>query len=156
MRVTFCGHKEVYNEEDVRQWLCMVCIELIAQGASEFYCGGYGHFDHMCAATLRSLKHQHPGIRIVLVLPYLNSTMLTDGYDETVYPPLESVPKRYAISRRNEWMVRESDIVVAYVIRGFGGAAKTLEFAQRKKKRIIAYNPDLSNHLSLNDSWRNL
>ena len=82
--------------------------------------------------------------------------MLTDGYDETVYPPLESVPKRYAISRRNEWMVRESDIVVAYVIRGFGGAAKTLEFAQRKKKRIIAYNPDLSNHLGLNDSWRNL
>ena len=82
--------------------------------------------------------------------------MLTDGYDETVYPPLESVPKRYAISRRNEWMVRESDIVIAYVIRGFGGAAKTLEYAQRKKKRIVIFNPDLSNRIGLSESRRNL
>ena len=61
------------------------------------------------------------------------------NYDETVYPPLESVPKRYAISRRNEWMVCESDGVVAYVMRGFGGAAKTLDYARRKKKAIICY-----------------
>ena len=76
---------------------------------------------------------------MILVLPYLNSSILTDGYDETVYPPLESVPKRFAISRRNERMVCESDAVVAYVIRGFGGAAKTLDFARRKKKQIIQF-----------------
>lgn len=71
------------------------------------------------------------------MLPYLNSSMMTVGYDETVYPPLESVPKRFAISRRNEWMVRESDIVVAYVTHSWGGAAKTLEYARRKKKQIF-------------------
>ena len=116
-----------------------VCSDLIQQGADEFFLGGYGHFDFLCASVLREMKKDHPQIRLVLVLPYLNSSMLTEGYDETVYPPLESVPKRFAIVRRNEWMIRESDIVVAYVIRGFGGAARTLDYARRKKKPIICY-----------------
>ena len=68
--------------------------------------------------------------------------MITDGYDSTVYPPLESVPRRFAISRRNEWMVSESDVVVAYVIRGFGGAPRTLDYARRKKKPIIRFQYD--------------
>lgn len=139
MRITFCGHKEVWDREPVERWLKQVCAELISQGANEFFLGGYGHFDYMCASVLRELKKIHPQIRLILVLPYLNSTMITDGYDETVYPPLETVPPRFAIVRRNEWMVRESDGVVAYVMRGFGGAAKTLEYARRKKKTIICY-----------------
>lgn len=139
MRITFCGHKEVWDREPVERWLKQVCGELISQGANEFFLGGYGHFDYMCASVLRELKKIHSQIRLVLVLPYLNSTMITDGYDETVYPPLETVPPRFAIVRRNEWMVRESDVVVAYVIRGFGGAAKTLEYARKKKKTIICY-----------------
>lgn len=139
MRITFCGHKEVWDREPVERWLKQVCGELISQGANEFFLGGYGHFDYMCASVLRELKKTHPQIRLILVLPYLNSTMITDGYDETVYPPLETVPPRFAIVRRNEWMVRECDGVVAYVMRGFGGAAKTLEYARKKKKTIICY-----------------
>ena len=139
MKITFCGHKEVLDSKCVEAWLRKVCSELIYHGAKEFMLGGYGRFDFLCAEVLRDLKKQHPHIRLILVLPYLNSSMLTDGYDETVYPPLESVPKRFAISRRNEWMVCESDVVVAYVIRGFGGAAKTLEYARRKKKQIMLF-----------------
>ena len=112
---------------------------MIKNGTDEFYLGGYGGFDHLCAAVLRDLKKSYPQIRLILVLPYLNSSMITDGYDETLYPPLESVPKRFAISRRNEWMVRECDTVVAYVTHGWGGAAKTLEYAQRKKKAVLQY-----------------
>lgn len=136
MKITCCGHKEVLDSKCVEAWLRKVCTELICHGAKEFLLGGYGPFDFLCAEVLRDLKKQHPHIRLILVLPYLNSSMLTDGYDETVYPTLESVPKRFAISRRNEWMVCESDVVVAYVIRGFGGAAKTLDYAHRKKKQI--------------------
>lgn len=142
MRVTFCGHKDVYDAEAVEHWLRQVCSDLIAQGADEFLCGGYGRFDYLSATVLRDLKQQHPTIRLILVLPYLNSTILTDGYDETIYPPLESVPKKFAISRRNEWMVLESDIIVAYILRDFGGAAKTLQYARRKKKKIVIYNND--------------
>lgn len=34
-------------------------------------------------------------------------------------------------------MVQESDTVVAYVTHGWGGAAKTLDYARRKNRRII-------------------
>ena len=87
MKITFCGHKDVIDREAVRRWLCSVCSELVAQGADEFYLGGYGDFDHMCAAVLREMKSSNPHIRLVLVLPYLNSSIVTDGYSETVYPP---------------------------------------------------------------------
>ena len=139
MKITFCGHKDVADRDAVEQWLRLVCSNLIAHGADEFYLGGYGGFDFLCASVLRELKKANPQIRLILVLPYLNSSMLTDGYDETLYPPLESVPRRFAISRRNEWMVQECDAVVAYVTHGWGGAAKTLEFARRKKKKILLY-----------------
>lgn len=139
MKVTFCGHKEMSEREAVEQWLNAACSDLISQGADEFYLGGYGGFDHLCAAVLRQLKKDHPHIRLILVLPYLNSSMPTDGYDETIYPSLESIPKRFAILRRNEWMIRESDTVVAYVTHSWGGAAKTLEYACRRKKQIILY-----------------
>ena len=124
---------------NAKQWLQSVCWELVLQGADEFYLGGYGAFDSLCASVLREFKSANNHIQLILVLPYLNSNIITDGYDETIYPPLESVPKKFAILRRNEWMVQESDIVVAYVNHGWGGAAKTLQYARRKKKRIILY-----------------
>ena len=34
-------------------------------------------------------------------------------------------------------MVDEADLVIAYVMYSWGGAAKTLEYAKRKKKTII-------------------
>ena len=139
MKTTFCGHKEVADREVVERWLYETCTKLIENGTDEFYLGGYGGFDHLCAAVLRDLKKSYPRIRLILILPYLNSSMITDGYDETLYPPLESVPRRFAISRRNEWMVRECDVVVAYVTHGWGGAAKTLEYARRKKKAVLLY-----------------
>lgn len=118
MKVTFCGHKELADRIAVKQWLQSICQELILQGTDEFYLGGYGAFDSLCASVLRELKPKNDQIRLILVLPYLNSSILTDSYDETIYPPLESVPKKFAILRRNEWMVQESDIVVAYVNHG--------------------------------------
>ena len=146
MKVTFCGHREVADREAVERWLQAVCSELIAHGADEFYLGGYGGFDQLCASVLRKLKRTHPQIRLILILPYLNSSMLTDGYDNTLYPPLESVPRRFAISRRNEWMVRECSTVVAYVTHSWGGAAKTLEYARRKKKNILLYGASEEDH----------
>ncbi len=58
-------------------------------------------------------------------------------YDETIYPELEKVPYRFAISKRNEWMVDNSDLVIAFVSHSWGGAATTYRYAIRKKKQII-------------------
>ena len=136
MRVTFCGHKEIDDRESIKRWLNRVCLDLIEQGAKEFYLGGYGEFDLLCVVTLREMQKEYPHIRMILVLPYLNRNIPTAVYDETLYPPLETVPKRFAISRRNEWMVKECDVVVAYVTHGWGGRRRRWHTLKRRKSKL--------------------
>ena len=137
MTVTFCGHEDFYG--DVKCWLRETVEALILRGADDFLLGGYGGFDACAASVVWAFKKKYPTIRSTLVLPYLDRTVDASKYDGTLYPPLENVPRRYAISRRNEYMVNEADIVVAYVTHGWGGAATTLAYAKRKKKEIINY-----------------
>lgn len=150
MIVTFCGHSKINTGRDkIRERLSAAIEILIQEGATLFHSGGYGDFDWMAASVLHELKSRYPNIESVLVLAYLNREQEWDNerrkawredlklFDGTTYPPLERVPKRLAIVRRNAWMVDEADVVVAYVCHSWGGAAKTLEYAQRKGKRII-------------------
>lgn len=137
--VTFCGHSEISQPEAVKDWLYAVTRELFSCGADTFYLGGYGSFDRLAASVIREVKAGHNTCKLALVLPYLNTSMDADGYDYTVYPPLESVPLRFAISKRNQWMIEQADVVVAYVTHGWGGAAKTLAYAKRRKKQIILF-----------------
>ena len=61
-----------------------------------------------------------------------------DNLVNTIYPEgIESVPKRFAISWRNKWMLTESEYVVAYVKHSWGGAAKYYEMAEKKGKNVI-------------------
>ena len=136
MTVTFCGHAQISQSEKIEKWLYDVTQKLIEQGATTFYLGGYGAFDSLAASVLREQKKQYPQIELVLVLAYLNTGRNTSGYDSTVYPPLETVPRRFAISHRNRWMV-------AYVLHDWGGAATTLRCAKQKKKQIISYRDEM-------------
>lgn len=137
--VTFCGHREVHEPKKVKAWLEEVIDMLIQEGADTFYLGGYGQFDALAASVVCEKKERYPQIRSVLVLPYLDRNYDSSTYDETLYPPLENVPRRYAISKRNEFMVNYADVVVAYVVYSFGGARKTLNYAERKQKRVIRF-----------------
>ena len=137
--VTFCGHGDFHGENAVMDWLRETVEALILRGADDFLLGGYGGFDTCAATMVWDLKKKYPTIRSTLVLPYLDHSVDAAKYDGTLYPPLEKVPKRYAISKRNEYMINEADVVVAYVTHDWGGAAKTLAYAKRKKKEIINY-----------------
>ena len=143
MIVTFCGHAQISQSEKIEKWLYAVTQKLIEQGATTFYLGGYGAFDLLSASVLRAQKKRYPQIELILVLAYLNTGRNTSGYDSTVYPPLETTPRRFAISHRNRWMVEASDVVVAYVLHDWGGAATTLRCAKQKKKQIISYRDEI-------------
>ena len=135
--VTFCGHKDIPNTSDISDKLRSELRGLIIEGADRFLLGGYGTFDLMAAAVVRDLKTEFQHIRSTLVFAYLNREYNETLYDDTTYPPLENVPLKYAISRRNKWMVDSADVVVAYVAHDWGGAATTLRYAVQKQKRII-------------------
>lgn len=139
MTVTFCGHSDIDEEIAVQIWLDKTIRQLCLQGAKQFLLGGYGRFDGLAAAAVRRIKPSFPDISSILVLPYLDRKADTTFYDASLYPPLEGVPKRFAIPKRNEWMVDASDVVVAYVLHNWGGAAKTFAYALRKKKTVICF-----------------
>lgn len=137
MTVTFCGHGDIYYNSDVKLRLTHLVEKCIKLGAEEFLLGGYGRFDFLAAQVVNEVKEQYPHIKSVFATPYMDIKYDKDLYDCSEYPPLENVPKRFAISKRNEWMVDRADIVIAYVIREFGGAAKTFEYAKRKGKAVF-------------------
>ena len=139
MIVTFCGHSKIYETCEISKWLDIILPSLIEGGAATFYLGGYGDFDSLAAAAVQRQKAIYPNIESVLVLAYLNRDVDISRYDGTTYPPLEKVPPRYAIVRRNEWMVRESDVVISGVTHGWVGAAKTLDYARHRQKVIFQF-----------------
>ncbi len=140
MTVTFCGHRSIEQSLQVSNWLRDIVRTLILQGANTFLLGGYGAFDLLAARVVRDLKAEFPSIESTLVIAYLTTDNDPLLYDNTLYPPLENVPFRYAISHRNRWMVEQSDIVVAFVKHSWGGAVTTLNYAKRKGKVIIEYS----------------
>lgn len=139
MTATFCGHRELDDPSTIRCWLEETVERLIREGADRFLLGGYGAFDALAASVVFQAKQKHTDVRSILVLPYLDRKADASLYDSTLYPPLETVPRRLAIVRRNEYMVSRSDVVVAYVLYSWGGAAATLRYAEKQQKQIIRY-----------------
>ena len=137
MTVTFFGHKDTPKE--IEPTLRTTLVDLIENhGATEFYVGNNGNFDTMVRRQLENLSQTYP-ITYNVVLAYLPTKKSEyDDYTNTIYPEgIETVPKRFAISYRNKWMVEQSDIVVTYVTHTYGGAAQFKELAERQGKMVI-------------------
>ena len=80
---------------------------------------------------------------LILVLPYPIADMddMEKYYDEVWYPQeLYNVHYKAAITKRNEWFVNNSDLLVAYVERDYGGAYECLKKAQQKDIQITLIN----------------
>ena len=143
MIITFCGHSNYLFSDEEKEKLKQLLIKEIRKNPTcKFYLGGYGDFDSLCLRTLRELKKEFQDIELIFITPYLdkNYSKLEFAkyyYDDVIFPPLESVPRKLAILKRNEWMVASADLVIAYVKYSWGGAAKTIEYAKRKKVPII-------------------
>ena len=143
MIITFCGHSNYLFNDEEKQELKQLLIEKMRKNPTcKFYLGGYGDFDSLCLRTLRELKKAFPDIELLFITPYLDKTyskleFAKSCYDDVIFPSIENVPRKFAILKRNEWMVDSADLVISYVKYSWGGASKTLEYANRKKKPII-------------------
>ena len=143
MIITFCGHSNcLFNDEEKEKLKQHLIKEIIKNPTCKFYLGGYGDFDSLCLRTLRELKKEFQDIELIFITPYIDKNyskleFAKYHYDDVIFPPIESVPRKFAILKRNEWMVDSADLVIAYVKYSWGGASKTLEYAKRKKKPII-------------------
>ena len=143
MIITFFGHSSYLGclEDEER---LLAHLERIANKEQvDFYLGGYGKFDCFAYKCAKKYKQKHFNARLVFITPYLDNWLnkrkeeLEEAYDFIVYPEIENVPKKFAILKRNEWMVNKSDFIFAYVRTHYGGAYKILLYAKKRKKAFI-------------------
>ena len=134
----FFGHKNCTKE--VKNTLLSTLERLILeQGVYTFYIGTQGGFDKLVYEVLCELEKKYE-IQVVVVLAYLNQIIDEVYYaaEKTIFPDeLTTVPPRFAIRRRNAFMIKRSDFVVAYLDTPFTNAFVNVEEAVRKKKHVI-------------------
>jgi hypothetical protein len=59
-------------------------------------------------------------------------------YDDVIIPPeLIGVHYKAAIKARNRWMIDNSDVILIYTVRNYGGACEAKRYAQHENKAII-------------------
>ena len=146
MIISFIGHSLVISKSTIEKTLGDQ-LEILIEDKQEVICylGGYGDFDEIAGSACVKLKKKYKTIETVYVSPYMSmpeqrriKEMIELGlYDSSVYPPIENTPPKFAISKRNEWMMKNADVVVAFVKHNCGGAYKSLSFARRIGKKII-------------------
>ena len=146
MTISFIGHALVPQKDKVGEQVKKQIRNSIGEDRRVVcYLGGYGDFDEICACSCRELKREFEKPERIYVTPYMTSAeqrrikeMQDRGLcDGSLYPPLENTPPRFAISKRNEWMIDQADLIIAYVNRSYGGAYQSLQMAKRRGKKIV-------------------
>ena len=138
MRICFFGHRDFLITRELKSELTRILKETVCEDC-EFFFGGYGCFDNLAYTCVNELVIPYK-IKKTFVTPYITESYLKNNveyhrykYDELLYPELENVPYRFAISARNRWMVENSDVVICYIERAYGGAYQALKGGKNKK-----------------------
>ena len=135
---TFFGHSECYGLDAA---VLRNAIEnLIKQGTSEFLVGNQGQFDGMVFSCLQDLSKDYPEISYSVALAYLPTHK--DEYDiyhgHSFYPEGQEIgPAKFAIERRNRYLIDSADVCLCYVNHTFGGAYKFARMAKNRGLRVI-------------------
>ncbi len=143
---TFFGHRDTPNA--IEPILRLALIRLIEyENVDSFYVGNQGGFDCLVARVLNEIKDNYPYIRYAVVLAYMpqkGEDMLRE-YPTILADGCENVPPKFAIDRRNHWMLQKCTYVVTYVTHTWGGAAKFKKKALKAEKIVLELSSGNSN-----------
>ena len=132
---TFFGHRDAYHLDRTR--LLETIRQRILQGDDVFYVGHQGSFDLAVYGCLKALREEYPHIRVCVVLAYLPTETDLEIPDSMFPEGLELVHPKYAIDKRNNWMIDVSDTCICYIDHTWGGAYKYVKHAQKRGLTVI-------------------
>ena len=135
---TFFGHRDC--PENIKPLLLAVLENLIVVCKVDvFYVGHQGRFDACVRSVLRQLADKYPHICYAVVLSYFSEKMNENlDYTDTMIPEgIENIHPKYAITWRNNWMLKKSDYVVTYIDHHWGGAAQFAKKAEKQGKTVV-------------------
>ena len=135
---TFIGHRDC--DKSIKQKLISEIENLIIrQNVNTFYVGTQGGFDRLVYECLCELEEKYE-IKVVVVLAYLNREDDLTYYDtkKTIFPDcITKTPPRFAISKRNDYMLKKADYLICYLDNKFSNTYELVLKAIKRKIKII-------------------
>lgn len=156
--VAFTGHRKerilqgVGNDPrilaQIREAVAGMVTELYGQGHKEYYTGMANGFDMAAAEAVLQVKEEYGDIMLVAAVPFRKQPLWFDAEDQLLYTCLlERVDRVVMVSenyhkgcylRRDEYMVRKADVIVAYWdLVPKGGTFYTVSKALESGKPVI-------------------
>ncbi|MBQ7856576.1 MAG: DUF1273 family protein [Alistipes sp.] len=143
--VAFTGHRSYNGEHNVS--LRRTIIELYNEGYDTFLCGMAIGFDMIAAEVLLDLRKMLPHLRLICVIPF-------EGQQESFSPDKRerfnaivaqadsviTLQPKYSVGAyhgRNDYLVSNASVVVAYFTGESGGTAYTVKRAVKMGRRLI-------------------
>ncbi|MBQ8825842.1 MAG: DUF1273 family protein [Oscillospiraceae bacterium] len=144
--VCFTGHRIIKITGRIREKLRNTLIEMIENGAEDFYAGGAVGWDMLCEQTVLRLRRDYPHIRLHIVMPCPaeEQSAAWSEEDKFAYSEIlveadsrEMVAKSYiqgCMKKRNQRLVDLADCCVCWHNESISmcGTAQTVRMAHIK------------------------
>lgn len=142
----FTGHRNLYGYSFDRCLLDRVNEHLIKNGVDTFLCGMAVGFDTECAQSVLTLKEKYD-VKLVACLPCANQSDTFSQKNKLIYNTilekcdevitLAPVYRSGCMHARDRYMVDNSDVLVCFLRKNFGGTFYTVHYAKKLGKKII-------------------
>lgn len=152
-KTCFIGHREIFFKNKNERMSQAIEREL-SRGCKAFTMGTHGNFDKLALSVCRSLRTEHPDLKIELVITSLHQIeqkeinyggiwgkekyTIYDDVDTVMYD-IEDVHYKRKITISNRQMIDTCDTMICYVdeTKSRSGAKTALRYAQKKRLRIV-------------------
>jgi len=139
-RVALFGHRDFCQHKRLDDKLYPLVKEVLrTKDFVEIYIGRDGEFDIYAASVIKRVQMVmgSENSELNLVLPYVRKDIeYYEKYYDRVSIPISAHPK-IAITKRNEWVVEQADLVICYVERKKGGAYTAMKYAETLGKAVL-------------------
>lgn len=135
----FLGNATLWDSREVMEKIKLTAIDLIKnKGVDTFLVGTKGEFETLSHKMMEQIQCDYPDIKIMLVIAYERDLeKVAYKFDDIYYPPQAEFGYRgWSIAKRNDWIIDQTDYVIAYN-EYLGRAYNYCKKAKRKGKIII-------------------
>lgn len=143
--VAITGHRVLYPDFNIDK-LKENLNQLIEDNYDTFLIGMALGFDTVCFQILEQIRKEKD-IKIVACVPCLSQSYKFNKEQKKEYERLLSIADKKVIiseeytrscmQKRNQFMVDNASIVLAYIKRDFGGTKNTVKYAEKLNIKII-------------------
>lgn len=151
----FTGHRKIEegHKGKIEDLLARAVRFAYSEGCRTFITGGALGFDTLAAKEVIRFRLSHPDVKLLIILPCKNQSESWSPSQVSLYEytlanadEIEYVADEYTdgcMKERNKRLADLADMMIAYVIRPYSGAAQTVRMAAKSGKTIYNLYPTL-------------